>query len=428
MEHWLHMRYGILVTLSGVWLAAQSQPNCTGVALDVDARCACVKFPNSDSCALVKSGLYEHLEHPDWAKLKPANSGLVGTIAPPAARAATPARPQKARVVPLAHKDYLRFLHPNAQLAVGFDFEKMFQSPELMAAVFGQADGPDDRNKLTGALKEMDHLWLSVAPPNDVVLLMTGKFEQGVTAGMFYAQGVQPVFLGDAHAMLIGSEPSIQGALARLAKPAAAGGWVARRARELSKDHETWIVTEPPPAANQTASIFSAIRRFAMGIRLSGTAAIDGEVATDSDAGAEKIAAWVDRMKAAIREKTGVGALDALAVERAGATLRFTATDNALLSGDAGKTAMNSDVGVELYSLIMAGFPGAPARTVAQDKLLSVKAGMKREEVLNLLGPPLTVSSIQGLDTPRETWTYQVPFGKQFTVRLDSGIVTAPAR
>jgi hypothetical protein len=328
----------------------------------------------------------------------------------------------------LAHKDYLRFLHPNAQLAVGFDFEKMFQSPELMAAVFGQADGQDDRNKLTGALKEMDHLWLSVAPPNDVVLLMTGKFEQGVTAGMFYAQGVQPVFLGDAHAMLIGSEPSIQGALARLAKPAAAGGWVARRARELSKDHETWIVTEPPPAANQTASIFSAIRRFAMGIRLSGTAAIDGEVATDSDAGAEKIAAWVDRMKAAIREKTGVGALDALAVERAGATLRFTATDNALLSGDAGKTAMNSDVGVELYSLIMAGFPGAPARTVAQDKLLSVKAGMKREEVLNLLGPPLTVSSIQGLDTPRETWTYQVPFGGQFTVRLDSGIVTAPAR
>ena len=44
-------------------------------------------------------------------------------------------------------------------------------------------------------------------------------------------------------------------------------------------------------------------------------------------------------------------------------------------SGDAGKTAMNSDVGVELYSLIMAGFPGVPSRTVAEDKLLSVKAG-----------------------------------------------------
>jgi hypothetical protein len=428
MKQLPYMRYGILVTLSGVWLAAQGQPNCTGVALDVDARCACIKFPNSDSCALVKSGLYEHLEHPDWTKMKPVNSGLVGNIAPPATRTAAPARPQKARVVPLAHNDYLRFLHPNAQLAVGFDFGKVFQSPELMAAVFGQADGQDDRNKLLGALKEMEHLWLSVAPPNDVVLLMTGKFEQGVTAGMFYAQGVQPVFLGGAHAMLIGSEPSIQAALARLAKPAAAGGWVARRARELAKDHETWIVTEPPRAANQPATVFSAIRQFAMGVRLSGTAGIDGEVVADSEASAANIAAWVDRMKSAIREKTGVGALDALAVERAGATLRFTAADNALLSGDAGKTAMNSDVGVELYSLIMAGFPGAPARTVAEDKLLSVKAGMHREEILTLLGQPLSVSSIQGLDTPRETWTYQVPFGKQFTVRLDGGVVMAPPR
>ena len=165
-----------------------------------------------------------------------------------------------------------------------------------------------------------------------------------------------------------------------------------------------------------------------MGIRLSGVAGIDGEVVADSDASAEKIAGWVDQMKAAIREKTGVGALDALAVERTGATLRFAATDNALLSGDAGKTAMHSDVGVELYSLIMAGFPGAPVRTVAEDKLLSIKAGMHREEVLSLLGQPLSVSSIQGLDTPRETWTYQVPFGKQFTVRLDGGIVTAPPR
>ena len=180
---------------------------------------------------------------------------------------------------------------------MGFDFEKMFQSPELMAAVFGQADGQDDGNKLVAALKEMDHLWLSVAPPNDVVLLMTGKFEQGVTAGMFYAQGVQPVFLGGAHAMLIGSEPSIQAALARLGKPVAPGGWVARRARELSKDHETWIVTEPPPATDQPATVFSAIRQFAMGIRLSGVAGIDGEVVADSEASAANVAAWVDRMK-----------------------------------------------------------------------------------------------------------------------------------
>jgi hypothetical protein len=77
---------------------------------------------------------------------------------------------------------------------------------------------------------------------------------------------------------------------------------------------------------------------------------------------------------------------------------------------------------------MMAGFPGMPPRTVAEDKLLAVRTGMKREEVLTLLGQPLSVSSIQGLDTPRETWTYQVAFGKQFTVRLDGGVVTSPPR
>jgi hypothetical protein len=51
---------------------------------------------------------------------------------------------------------------------------------------------------------------------------------------------------------------------------------------------------------------------------------------------------------------------------------------------------------------------------------------MKREELLTLVGPPLSVAAINGLDTPRETWTYQVPFGKQATVRLDGGVVTAP--
>jgi hypothetical protein len=76
----------------------------------------------------------------------------------------------------------------------------------------------------------------------------------------------------------------------------------------------------------------------------------------------------------------------------------------------------------------MAGFPGVPARTVSEDKLLSVKPGMKREEVLSLLGQPLSVAGIQGLDPPRETWTYQVPFGKQVTVRLDGGVVTVAPR
>jgi hypothetical protein len=420
------MRYAILVTASAAILAAQGKPNCTGITLDVDARCACVKDPNSQACGLVKAGLYE--PH-DMTKMKGLYSGSAGTVAPAPTRTApvAPARPRQARVVPLTTKDFLRVVHPNAQLAVGFDFEKMFQSQELMGVVFGQADGDDDRAKVMGAFKEMDHLWLSVASGTDVVLLMTGRFEQGVAAGMFYSQGIQPVFLGDAHVMMIGPESAIQGALARLAKPPATVGWVARRAREMAKDHEAWIVTEPPVSA-KGATLFSTVRKFAMGARVTGTMGIDGDVTADSEAGADKLAEWIDHMKALIRKKTGVGALDALKVERAGASLRFTAIDDGVLTGEAGKNAMNSDFGVELYGVMMAGFPGVPPQRVAAEKLLTVKEGMKREEVLTLLGPPLSVSSIQGLETPRETWTYQVPFGKQYTVRLDGGVVSAPPR
>jgi len=419
------MRFPILIALLGVSHAAHSQPNCTGLALDFDARCGCVKDPSSQPCALVKAGAYEPV---DWSKVKPLNLGWGGMPARPAVPGAQPARPPSARVVPLATKDYLRFLHPNAQLVAGFDFEKVFQSAELMGSLFGQGEGQDARNKVIGALKEMDHLWLSFVAPGDVVVVMTGKFEQGVAAGMFYAQGIRPVFPGGAHAMMVGSEPSIQAALARLAKPAVGGGWVTRRARELSQNHETWIVNELPAGTNHGATALQSIRQFALGFRLNGEMGLDGEAVADSEANAEKIAAWVEQMKAAIRDKTGVGALDSLTVQRTGATLRFAAKGDTLLDGESGKAAMNSDFGVELYAVIMGGFPGMPARTVAGDKLLAVKAGMKREEVLSLLGRPLAVSAIQGLDIPRETWTYQAPFGKQLTVRLDGGVVTGPPR
>src|SRR5208283_3455788 len=106
------------------------------------------------------------------------------------------------------HTDYLRFLDPNARMAMGFNFDAIFRSPELMGVLLGQTQGQDARNRAMDALKEMDHLWLSFTTSKDAVMLMTGKFEQGAAAGMFYAQGVQPVFLGGARAMMIGSEPS----------------------------------------------------------------------------------------------------------------------------------------------------------------------------------------------------------------------------
>jgi hypothetical protein len=430
------MRYFVLMATLTVSLAGQGQPNCTGVGLDVDFRCSCVKDPNSQSCALYKS----HKDFYDgkpmqpspllkYVESKPTVGPTVGT-ATPGAQPRPAVRAQKARVVALPSKDFIRFLQPDSFLAIGFDFGKLFGTPEVAEALFGGVDGADARNKLLGALQEVDHLWLSVAPNNDPVMVMTGKFEQGAMAGMLYQQGIMPIFLGDAHAMMIGTEPAMRAALARMAKPAANGGWVAQQARELSKDHETWIVTEPPVIAAKNvapgAAILQSVRRFSMGMRLTGEAMVEGEAVTDSEASAQKIAAWIEQVKTSIREKTGVGVLDPLKVTLDGTTLRYIAKDEGLLNGDIGKKAMNSDFGVELYGVMMAGFPGATTKTVAEDKILSVKPGMKREEVLQLLGPPLSVSSIQGLDQPRETFLYQVPFGKQYSVRLDGGVVTGP--
>ena len=447
----------------GVSLLAQSQPNCTGIALEVDARCSCIKDPNSDVCKLNKMGLYD-----GTMKMQPIPgvsgpaaqpSGAQPATAQPAARTvepkSQPARPQQARVVPLAHTDYLRFLPPNARLVAGFDLAKALQSPELLQGVFGNVDGEEARKKVAAALKEMDHLWISFVPPNDLVIVTTGKFEQGAAAGMFYAQGILPVFLGGAHAMMVGQEPSIQAALARLgvnpaqphtnaaktgpgaAKPGANAAaktapdgnaatddsWIVRRARELSRDHETWVVTD---VLGNTAGPLKGIRKFALGFRLAGEGSVDGEVIADSDAGASEIIAWIDRMKGAVRDKN-VGALDSLNVKADGSAVRFSVAGDALLAGEAGKSAMSSDFGVEVYALTMAGFPGMPARTAAADKLASVRVGMKREEVLDLLGQPLSVAAIQGIDPPRETWTYQIPFGKRVTMKLDGGVVaTAP--
>jgi hypothetical protein len=432
------MRYWALICLLAVSLAGQNPPNCTGVGLDVDIRCACVKDPNGDTCALYKRNkdMYDgKMKMPD-----PKDWGLTGWSNPPttstAPRVQQPVRqrPQQARVVPLPSTDYLRFLHPNATVAAGFDFAKILAIPEVMQSILGAPEGADAKQTQLAAFKEIDHFWMSIAtggPAPDLVILMTGKFEKGAAAGMFYSQGVMPVFLGDAHAMMIGPEHSVQAALARMARPAANEGWVARHARELAKDHETWIATEPhfsAQAGNSVPAGIQSIRKFAFGIRLTGEAAIDGEAVTDSDASAQQIAAWIDQIKSLVKEKTGVPALDPLKVSLDGATLRFTAKDDRILNGDGGKQLMNTDLGPQLYSVLMSGIPGTPARTVPEERILQIRQGMKREEVLKLLGQPLSIRAIQGLEEPRETFLYQVPFGKQYSIRLDAGVVSQPPR
>ncbi len=368
---------------------------------------------------MVKRGFYDS-NRLKVAPLKTTlfGSGVPASSAPVVSRAPAAARPQPARVVPLPSKDFLRVLQPNALLAVGFDFEKISRSPEIMEAVFG-AGAQDEREKLIAAIQEMDHFWMSIAEPHDIVILMTGKFERGGAANLFYSQGIRPVFLGDAHAMIVGPEPSVQAALARLAHAPAGDEWVASRARQISKDHDGWVVAEP---GSKLTGALKTIRRFALGFRWTNSIGTDAEVVADSDAGARGIADWIENMKTTVREKTGVAVLDALKVSLDGSTVRIAATGG-LLEGDAGKAAMNSDFGAELYNVLAAGLPGAP-KTVAADKIASVKMGMSREEVLALLGPPVGVTAIQGLDTPRETWIYQVPFGKQVLMRLEGGVVS----
>jgi hypothetical protein len=434
----------LILSVAAMGVAQHSAPaNCTGVGRDIDVRCACVKDPSSKLCDMVKAGFYDPdrnkqmlkqmpLAWPGILGARPASAGIRPSTTAAGRQPVPQRRPQQlqqqARVVPLAHKDFGRALQPNAQLAAGVDLGKLMRSPEIIGALFGSESG----NKVAAALQEVEQLWLSIGPPNDVVIVMTGKFEKGAMAGLFYSQGVMPVFLGGANAMLIGPEASVQAALARLAKaPAPAElGWTAKRARELAKDHETWIVGEKPSGAVEAGSPLDSVRKFALGLRMTDQPGVDGEVVADSEAGAAAVAAWVNRMKETFVARAGVDAKgwDALQLEPAGATLRFrVAGDGFMRGGESGKTsAMSTDFGVELHRLLMGGIPGAPSRTVPEEKLLAVKEGMKREDVLHLVGPPLSVTSIQGLELPRETWVYQVPFGKQYSVRLDGGAVSRP--
>src|SRR5262249_53329333 len=105
--------------------------------------------------------------------------------------------------------------------------------------------------------------------------------------------------------------------------------------------------------------------------------------------------------------------------------VRFSAREAvATASSQAPNPALDSDFGAEIYSLFLAGIPGQPARAVAGERLRTVKKGMSKDQVIALVGPPLAVMSIQGLEEPRETWTYQIAFGKQMTLRLDNNLVT----
>ena len=162
------MRTLLSILLLAASLSGQGSPNCSGAGSFVDARCACERDPAGKLCEMVKAGMYE--ARVSGKTIDPFRSGLIGYRTPPtpggiARRPLTTAQPaSKARVVALAHKDYLRFLHPNAQLAIGVDFQKAVSMSAVTGVLFGEEDGTISP-KAVAALKEIDHLWMSVAGP-----------------------------------------------------------------------------------------------------------------------------------------------------------------------------------------------------------------------------------------------------------------------
>src|SRR5579863_2559874 len=103
----VEMRKLLLICLLSLPVGAQSQPTCTGITLDVDARCSCIKDPKSMSCELFKKGFYDgkmKMWEPTGGWVGSNNVGSTNKVGPVAA---TAGKPRQARVVPLPSKDYL---------------------------------------------------------------------------------------------------------------------------------------------------------------------------------------------------------------------------------------------------------------------------------------------------------------------------------
>src|SRR5262245_17369157 len=100
------MSYFALAGALTLSLVVQAQPNCTGITLEVDARCGCVKDPGSQLCELVKKGFYDT----NGPKVKPISVGLssgwnnTSPSSPKPSPTVRSSKPAQARVVPLPSK------------------------------------------------------------------------------------------------------------------------------------------------------------------------------------------------------------------------------------------------------------------------------------------------------------------------------------
>lgn len=341
-----------------------------------------------------------------------------------------------------AQLDYLRFIPPDAEIAAGFEVK---QVASLIDAMIVQMMGPDARKsaaKGMDALRQIDRLWLAARDSGSegALILVTGRFERGSGLEALKAPGMIQVFVGGPNAMLIGSEKAVRAALRRLNAPQDGDdGWVGDQARQLAPDHDFWLAMQPRADLQQVASQLQGMRQFSLAAKLHDETRLDGELVTVSETIMDKLMATVDEAKARmIKDNPKTRAtLDKMTVERDGDTLRFSAK-----GGKLSTQQFSTEIARQLHGMVSAMMPtpggGAlqrpqavaaavetPSAAVADEKLLAVKKGMKRAEVVGLIGKPATVSSISGLEVQRETWTYRLESGKKVTLRLDDGVVTA---
>ena len=344
------------------------------------------------------------------------------------------------RTVPLPRNDYLTFIHPDAQAVIGFDFKPV---TTLIDALISEMAGPNAKKTTKGldGMKELDRVWISIqgtTGAQDVLVLMTGHFERGALAAELTNApgGFARVFLGGPNVMLAGPEASVKAALVRLSAPGkeATLGWAAEQAREFSTDHDFWIAAQPGAELQQMAGQFGGLTHFVFGAKLHNEASFDGEFGAVSDAIIDKMMVELEATKAkAIKENPKMRALlEKLAVERDGMVLRFSA-QGGKINPKQFASELSKQVRTVMSSLLSGGASQQRAIVdlkvlVPDEKLEGVKKGMTRDEVTGLLGKPVMVSSISGLDVPRESWTYHLASGKKVTLRLDDGVVSSLPR
>ncbi len=321
------------------------------------------------------------------------------------------------RTVPLSHTSYLRFLHSDAHSAFGFDVKPITAAVEALL-------GPNHLD----AINEIDRVWISTNQTDSVVLMM-GHFERGATVREIRNAGATPVFLGNSRVLLAGTAAAVDAAVARLNSATVPRlVWVAKQAWQLAAGRDLWAAMAPLDELRQRATWLTGVREFSLGARFGEGVTLDGEVVTNSDARREKLIGEIESLRQAMMLPDGDDRDEAtdrgVTLDHAATSVHFTTTVDQIAVPALAVPLLQPFTSLFISKSTSAAPGPAPVATVADEKLRAIQPGSTRNEIMTALGPPHMVTSISGLDVPRETWAYRLSSGKKATFRFDAGIVT----